>query len=53
MKFLLSAGSALLALEAVANNPAIKKGEDKWVDTIFELMEKVDRIHSRPRKRNR
>jgi len=36
------AGSALLALEAIADNPGIKKGEDKWVDTIFELMEKVD-----------
>ena len=36
------AGSALLALETIANNPSIKKGEDKWVDTIFELMEKVD-----------
>jgi elongation factor Tu len=36
------AGSALLALEAVTNNPAIKKGEDKWVDSIYSLMEKVD-----------
>jgi len=36
------AGSALLALETIANNPSIKKGEDKWVDTIFELMEKID-----------
>jgi elongation factor Tu len=36
------AGSALLALEAVTNKPGIKRGEDKWVDTIFSLMEKVD-----------
>jgi elongation factor Tu len=36
------AGSALLALETIANNPSIKKGDDKWVDTIFELMEKID-----------
>jgi elongation factor Tu len=36
------AGSALLALDTIANNPSIKKGEDKWVDTIFELMEKID-----------
>jgi elongation factor Tu len=36
------AGSALLALEAVTNNPAIKKGEDKWVDSIYSLMDKVD-----------
>nr|AHB35272.1 elongation factor Tu [Neoporphyra perforata] len=36
------AGSALLALEAVTKNPAIKQGEDKWVDKIFSLMEVVD-----------
>jgi len=35
-------GSALLALEALAKNPGIKKGDDKWVDTIYSLMEKVD-----------
>jgi elongation factor Tu len=35
-------GSALLALEAVSNNPTISKGEDKWVDSIHELMDKVD-----------
>src|SRR6056300_989497 len=35
-------GSALLALETVAKNPGLKKGEDKWIDTIFSLMEKVD-----------
>jgi elongation factor Tu len=36
------AGSALLALEALTNNPDTARGEDKWVDTIFSLMEKVD-----------
>jgi elongation factor Tu len=36
------AGSALLALEALAKNPGLKKGDDKWVDTIYALMEKVD-----------
>jgi elongation factor Tu len=36
------AGSALLAFEAVTKNPAIKKGEDKWVDKIFDLMKAVD-----------
>jgi elongation factor Tu len=36
------AGSALLALETVVGNPAITKGEDKWVDTIFALMDKID-----------
>jgi elongation factor Tu len=35
-------GSALLALDAVVNNPKIKKGEDKWVDKIFDLMQAVD-----------
>ena len=35
-------GSALLALEALAKNPGLKKGDDKWLDTIFSLMEKVD-----------
>ncbi len=37
-----TAGSALLALEAVTNNTSIKKGEDKWVDLIFDLMDTVD-----------
>ena len=35
-------GSALLALEAVVGNPSIKKGENKWVDKIFDLMGAVD-----------
>jgi elongation factor Tu len=35
------AGSALLAFQAVAN-PTVKKGEDPWVDKIFELMDNVD-----------
>jgi len=35
-------GSALLALDAVVSNPKIKKGEDKWVDKIFDLMQAVD-----------
>ncbi len=36
------AGSALLAFEAVTANPRIQKGENKWVDKIFELMKAVD-----------
>nr|YP_010336578.1 elongation factor Tu [Rhodospora sordida]UNJ14984.1 elongation factor Tu [Rhodospora sordida] len=36
------AGSALLALESLANNPKIAKGEDKWVDKILALMDAVD-----------
>jgi elongation factor Tu len=35
-------GSALLALEALVENPKIKPGDNKWVDKIYELMEKVD-----------
>lgn len=35
-------GSALLALEAIAKNPNIKKGDDKWVDSIYALMDKID-----------
>jgi elongation factor Tu len=35
-------GSALLAFEAVTANPKIKKGENQWVDKIFELMDAVD-----------
>lgn len=35
-------GSALLALEALINNPQLKITEDKWVDKIFELMNQVD-----------
>jgi elongation factor Tu len=35
-------GSALLALEAVVANTKIKKGENKWVDKIFDLMDAVD-----------
>lgn len=35
-------GSALKALEAVIANPKIAKGEDKWVDKIWELMDAID-----------
>jgi elongation factor Tu len=35
-------GSALLSVEALTKNPKIIKGENKWVDKILELMEKVD-----------
>lgn len=35
-------GSALKALEAVIANPKIQKGEDKWVDKIWELMDAID-----------
>lgn len=35
-------GSALMALEAMKKNPATKKGDDEWVDRIYQLMDAVD-----------
>jgi len=35
-------GSALLALEAVTAGTVSKRGENEWVDKIFELMDAVD-----------
>ncbi len=35
-------GSGLLALEKMTENPKTPRGEDKWVDKIYELMEAVD-----------
>ena len=35
-------GSALNAVEALTANSALKKGDDKWVDKIYDLMEQVD-----------
>ena len=35
-------GSGLQALEAMTANPKLQKGENKWVDKIYELMEAVD-----------
>ncbi len=35
-------GSALKALEAVQANGKVQRGEDKWVDKIWELMDAVD-----------
>jgi elongation factor Tu len=43
-------GSALLALEAVIANPKIQRGEDKWVDKIYELMDKVDSYIPTPQR---
>ncbi len=36
------AGSALLALELVTQKPTTKKGDDKWVDKIYSLMDAID-----------
>nr|YP_011005983.1 Elongation factor EF1A [Dictyoneurum californicum]WAM62987.1 Elongation factor EF1A [Dictyoneurum californicum] len=35
-------GSALQALDAINNEPTLKKGDNKWVDKIYSLMESVD-----------
>ena len=35
-------GSALQAIEAISSNPAIKRGENPWVDKIYALMDAVD-----------
>ena len=43
-------GSALKALEAVQANPKIARGEDKWVDKIWELMEALDEYIPTPER---
>ena len=35
-------GSALLALEALTETPGTIRGENKWVDKIYQLMDAVD-----------
>lgn len=35
-------GSALLALEALVENPQMKRGDNPWVDKIYKLMDEVD-----------
>jgi elongation factor Tu len=42
-------GSALLAIEAIERG-AKTKGDDKWVDGIFSLMEKVDNYIPAPKR---
>ena len=44
------AGSALLALEALTENPQIKAGDNKWVDKIYALMEQVDNYIPTPKR---
>jgi len=43
-------GSALLAFDAVIANPKIKKGENEWVDKIFDLMDAVDKSIPTPER---
>ncbi len=35
-------GSGLLALEVMTANPKMKRGENEWVDKIYDLMDAVD-----------
>nr|YP_009313156.1 Translation elongation factor Tu [Dermonema virens]SCW21410.1 Translation elongation factor Tu [Dermonema virens] len=44
------AGSALLALDYVTKNPDTKKGDDKWVDKIHDLMDAVDKYIPTPER---
>nr|YP_009550301.1 translation elongation factor Tu [Characiopsis acuta]QAA11238.1 translation elongation factor Tu [Characiopsis acuta] len=43
-------GSALLALEAVSTNTVSKRGENEWVDKIFDLMDAVDNYIPTPER---
>nr|YP_009369920.1 elongation factor EF1A [Boldia erythrosiphon]ARO90608.1 elongation factor EF1A [Boldia erythrosiphon] len=43
-------GSALLALEAMMNKPSTIRGQDKWVDKIFSLMDAVDDYIPTPKR---
>uniref|UniRef100_UPI00300157BB translational elongation factor Tu n=1 Tax=Cephaleuros lagerheimii TaxID=2738443 RepID=UPI00300157BB len=43
-------GSALLALQALLENPKIEPGENKWVDKIYQLMEAVDNYIPTPER---
>ncbi|CAE7373490.1 tuf1 [Symbiodinium sp. CCMP2592] len=43
-------GSALQALEQMKKDPSTKKGDDKWVDKILELMETVDEYIPTPER---
>ncbi|OGI09757.1 MAG: translation elongation factor Tu [Candidatus Melainabacteria bacterium RIFCSPLOWO2_02_FULL_35_15] len=43
-------GSALKAMEALLKNPAIKKGENKDVDCIHELMDVIDKSIPTPQR---
>lgn len=38
----ITAGSALQALEAMTANPKTQRGENEWVDKVYQLMDSVD-----------
>jgi len=43
-------GSGLMALEAMVANPKTQRGENKWVDKIYELMDAVDAFIPTPER---
>jgi elongation factor Tu len=43
-------GSGLQALEAMTANPKTQRGENKWVDKIYELMDAVDSFIPTPER---
>ncbi|BAY44812.1 translation elongation factor Tu [Scytonema sp. HK-05] len=43
-------GSGLQALEAMVANPKTQRGENKWVDKIYELMDAVDSFIPTPER---
>lgn len=43
-------GSALQALQAISENPTLQKGQNKWVDKIFDLMDAVDSYIPSPKR---
>nr|QCI05212.1 Translation elongation factor Tu [Centroceras clavulatum] len=44
------AGSALKALETITANGTIKRGNDNWVDKIYQLMDEVDKYIPTPQR---
>jgi elongation factor Tu len=43
-------GSGLMALEAMQKNPKTTRGENEWVDKIYELMDAVDEFIPTPER---
>ncbi|MGF1479452.1 MAG: elongation factor Tu [Cyanophyceae cyanobacterium] len=46
----ITTGSALMALEALAENPNAAQGDNEWVDKIYALMETVDEYIPTPER---
>jgi elongation factor Tu len=43
-------GSGLMALEAMVSNPKTQRGDNEWVDKIYELMDAVDSFIPTPER---